>query len=273
MTEVNRMRQENVDSAVELIQKRSVVQSLLELYKNNKKCRLFTGGCVVAWSITFLVLFICSFKYVSELQYCIRYHTVTRAVDDRLYNNGVPGTYFLGIDKDFICFPRNRQRIVYSKSYSEENNQLSSQTSDTKEYPSLETRTLEGLPMRIDVTVEYKFKPNSIPKLFELVGQDAFTPVQTVVFSALQNEASKHAAADFLNDKRDQIARSMRINANESLATFHTEVINVNLFHVDLPDQFETLIQEIQNIRLDQKTQMEVRKYKLLEEENNFPCY
>ena len=51
--------------------------------------------------------------------------------------------------------------------------------------------------MRIDVTVEYKFKPNSIPKLFELVGQDAFTPVQTVVFSALQNEASKHAAADF----------------------------------------------------------------------------
>ena len=50
MTEVNRMRQENVDSAVELIQKRSVVQSLLELYKNNKKCRLFTGGCVVAWS-------------------------------------------------------------------------------------------------------------------------------------------------------------------------------------------------------------------------------
>ena len=94
MTEVNRMRQENVDSAVELIQKRSVVQSLLELYKNNKKCRLFTGGCVVAWSITFLVLFICSFKYVSELQYCIRYHTVTRAVDDRLYNNGVPGTYY-----------------------------------------------------------------------------------------------------------------------------------------------------------------------------------
>ena len=68
MTEVNRMRQENVDSAVELIQKRSVVQSLLELYKNNKKCRLFTGGCVVAWSITFLVFVICSFKYVSELQ-------------------------------------------------------------------------------------------------------------------------------------------------------------------------------------------------------------
>jgi hypothetical protein len=215
-------------------------------------------------------MFICSFKYVSELQYCIRYHTVTRAIDDKLYNNGVPGTYFIGIDKDFICFPRNRQRIVYSKAYSEEKNQLPSQTSDTKEYPSLETRTLEGLPMRIDVTVEYKFKPNSIPKLFELVGQDAFTPVQTVVFSALQNEASKHAAADFLNDKRDQIARNMRISANESLATFYTEVINVNLFHVDLPDEFETLIQEIQNIRLDQKTQMEIRKYKLLEEENNF---
>ena len=120
MTEVNRMREENADAAVEPIQQHSVVQSLLELYKNNRKCRLYTGGCVLAWSVTFLVMFICSFKYVSELQYCIRYHTVTRAIDDKLYNNGVPGTYFIGIDKDFICFPRNRQRIVYSKAYSEE---------------------------------------------------------------------------------------------------------------------------------------------------------
>ena len=270
MTEVNRMRQNNVDSDVELVQQPSVITALLELCKNNRKCRLFTGGCVVAWSITFLVMFICSFKYVSELQYCIRYHTVTRAVDDKLYNNGVPGTYFLGIDKDFICFPRNRQRIVYSKSYSEENNQVSAQSADTKEYPSLETRSLEGLPMRIDVTVEYKFKSDSIPKLFALVGQEAFAPVQTVVFSALQNEASKHAAADFLSDRRDEISQRMQIRANESLATFYTEVINVNLFHVDLPDQFETLIQEIQNIRLDQKTQMEVRNIKLLEEQNNF---
>ena len=241
-------------------------------YPRLKKCTYY---CIFAWIVTIVVMIICSFKYVSELQYCIKYNTVTRAIDDTLYNNGEPGTYFLGIDNDFICYPKTRQRLIYTNSYDAEAEAREKDTFDpavgnSKKYPSLEARTREGLPMRMDVTVEYKLDGSKITELFELVGQDSRKPLQIVIFSALQNEASKHDATKFLGSERSEVAEKMKIAANESATKFFAEVLQVHLFHIDLPDRFETIIQEIQNIRLDQQSQLELRKFSLLTEKNKF---
>ena len=50
-------------------------------------------GCMIL-TITSISLFAASFKYISELQYCIRYNTVTQEMDENLYMDGEPGTYF-----------------------------------------------------------------------------------------------------------------------------------------------------------------------------------
>ena len=43
------------------------------------KQKMFCYSFVVAWCIAFIVMFATSFKYVSELEYCIRYGTISRS--------------------------------------------------------------------------------------------------------------------------------------------------------------------------------------------------
>ena len=74
----------------------------------------FFSCCGVIWFIIFVSLFAASFKYASELDLCIRYNTITNVVDDALWNDGKPGTYFMAQAYAFMCFPKKHKRMRLS---------------------------------------------------------------------------------------------------------------------------------------------------------------
>jgi hypothetical protein len=233
------------------------------------RCKIF-ASCTVAWAIAFLVMFICSFKYVSELQYCIRYSTISQKVDSDLYNSGMPGSYFIGVDHNFICYPRNRARLVYADLDEETKQRRREEDPSTSFHPPFETRTKEGLPLRMDVTVEYILKGDKIPQLFTLTGRDYLPLVATTIFGALQNVASKFNAEAFIGEERHIVALAMGSAANATATVFHAEVLRVHLFHIDLPDLYENTIAQIHSLKLEQNKALELRALSLVQERNKF---
>ena len=50
--------------------------------------------CFFIAFITCMILFICSFHYVNELEYCLEYNIHTKTMEKHITE--APGTYFLG---------------------------------------------------------------------------------------------------------------------------------------------------------------------------------
>jgi hypothetical protein len=236
------------------------------------KVKLNCYGFVVAWAITFIVMFATSFKYVSELQYCIRYGTISQRVDPYLYNDGQSGTYFIGIDHNFVCYPKNRQRLIYTtpSQTEEENTVLEEKETSSQYFPLFEARTLEGLPLRMEVAVDYKLDRDGILELYNLTGANYIPYFQTAIFGAMQNVASKIEATQFLGRNRSHAARKFAVAANATAKSMYAEVLNVHLFHVDLPDLYENTIREIYMLRLEQQQAMQLRELQLMNETNEY---
>ena len=196
-------------------------------------------SCLVFVSlITGMILFIASFHYVDELEYCLEYNIHTKAMKTEITEK--PGTYFLGVGGGFECFPKPRQQLEFSvRSQSQE--------------PRLRARTKEGLSLEMDIMLEYSLRKEYIKELYDLVAQDFSTLYQLLAGSTLRNVAAKYPAMQFLDASRRNISMDMKNALQKAFEPYHADVISVQLFHVDLPDQYEGWIKQIESLKLESK--------------------
>ena len=89
-----------------------------------------------------------------------RYNTITNVVDDALWNDGKPGTYFMAQAYAFMCFPKKHKRM-----------RLSNGEHPSIDGPTLLVRSKEGLKVAMDLDFEYIPTPSKIVDLYNLLGR------------------------------------------------------------------------------------------------------
>lgn len=214
-------------------------------------------GCMIL-TITSISLFAASFKYISELQYCIRYNTVTQEMDENLYMDGEPGTYFEIVSYAFTCYPRTfvRMRLAGEGKQADQHG------------PTLSIRSKEGLRVKLDVDFEYSFRKDSIRKVYDLLGSNTTKEIHVAALSALHRSSSKYTALQFLSPDRVSIRDAMLEELKKSLSPLFVDVKDLHLFHVTVSSKFQGWIQAIQNIKLLQEQAIEVRTLEIAGETN-----
>ena len=86
--------------------------TLLEHFTMGEENKKLCACCTFIITITSMVLFICSFHYVGELSYCLRFERNSKVMADTVEDT--PGTFFLGVAGGFMCFPKTRQQLEFS---------------------------------------------------------------------------------------------------------------------------------------------------------------
>jgi hypothetical protein len=220
----------------------------------DKETVIMAGGCcccVVV--ITSIILIILSFGYISELEYCLEYNTITRVVESKV--SFKPGTHFTGIDHDFLCFPSQSQRLSFSGSSG-----------------LLAARSLEGLTLHVDIQIEYQLNKANVKTLFDLVELKFHPLFRSIAESSLRNVAAQYSAMEFLNSTRAQIAQQMHTDLDTRLIFDGKKlavVKEVQMFHVDLEDAYEGWIRAIETEKLTQEQRRQERNVDIVLEENN----
>ena len=217
----------------------------------------FFSCCGVIWFIIFVSLFAASFKYASELDLCIRYNTITNVVDDALWNDGKPGTYFMAQAFSFMCFPKQHKRM-----------RLSNGVHPSIDGPTLLVRSKEGLKVTMDLDFEYILTPSKIVDLYNLLGRKFEDEINVAALSALHRTSAKFEALDFLSPRRYHIRSEMLKELNVTLTPLHITVKDLHLFHVSVASEFQKWIQDIENIKLEQKLKLEDRILQLANQNN-----
>ena len=141
-------------------------------------------------------------------------------------------------------------------------------TQSWSQEPRLKARTHEGLLLEMDVMLEFKLIGKDVKKIFNLVKLDFMPMYQILASNVLRNVAAKYEAFSFLNKDRQAIGEEMRTRLNQTFFKYHAEVLSVQLFHVDLPDQFEGWIREVERLRLDQRKEVEQRNVAIAQQNN-----
>ena len=124
----------------------------------------------------------------------------------------------------------------------------------------------EGLLLEMDVMLEFKVGKDE--EDLNLVKSDFMPMYQILASNVLRNVVAKYEAFSFLNKERRAIGEEMRTRLNQTFFKYHAEVLSVQLFQVDLPDQFEGWIREVERLRLDQRKEVEQRNVAIAQQNN-----
>jgi|EP00945_MAST-04E_sp_MAST-4E-sp1_P004707 hypothetical protein len=192
------------------------------------KKKLGGCGCCVVF-ITAIILFACSFKTVEVNETCLQYGSLTREVEEEPTKN--QGTVFIGIDQDFLCFPKTVLKLDYTGG-----NQL-------------KARTKEGLLMGIDITIEYKLLVGSVKKLFDLTALEYENLYDAIAHSAMRNSASHFNAADILRSS-GPFTLKIRELLEPRFNNFFATVSEVQVRQIQLPEDVQGKLQAVLNIGL-----------------------
>ena len=152
-----------------------------------------------------------SFGYVGELQYCLKYHSITRVVEKWEQEKG---THFVGIAQNYKCFPSQRLTLEFSPvatvdADGDAIDPPAQDEYDVGEMPKLgllRSRTSEGMDLGMDLLVEYKVVKDeqALRGMFDLVGTNFTWWWRDIVKASLMNTASLFRAEMFLGGESNR---------------------------------------------------------------------
>ena len=239
-----------------------------------RNCGIFTV------LLTIILLIILSFHAVDETEACLTVNGLTGAISEEISSE--PGNYFIGIEKSFTCFTKSLQRLDFTK----------------KQGKALYARTRQGLPVEMDITIEYRLMTHELRDLlleFPVVpstddatevsdtedntekeemageGDDPSTKFSMsyrefyrhLAYAELRNVAAKYTAQEFLSQARQQIAQEMEEGMIRRMGKHHAQVVAFQLRQVYLPKKFEEGIMKIVTMQQEQAVALQNRKAKL----------
>lgn len=215
---------------------------------------------LVVAGIATVVLLIFSFDSLEYQEYGLNYSKITETVEAKPYTSG---RYYLGIANHFIRFPRMVNSVVFSD-----------ESGDKKQGPAVQSRTKDGLNVRLEVSFQYRLKFDQVFDLYTTLGAEYESTLLRMAIEQLSTAATDHSAHFFFTN-RTAISAVMHDRLNKHLQDrAFSEVPFFQLRTVHLPSEFEEAIretqlkqQDIQIAGLEQKTKTVTFKTRVLQAE------
>lgn len=190
-------------------------------------------GPVVVVVVVVTVIVIClSFDTLEYQEMGLNYSWISETVERETYASG---RYYLGVGNHFIKFPSMVKSVFFLDDMS-----------PNSQGPALQSRTRDGLNVRLEVSFQYRLMFNQLYKLYTTLGADYEKTLARMAIEQLTTAATVHNAHNFFNN-RTTIGQEMHklLEAHFKEHAF-TEVPFFQLRTVHLPDEFEAAIQETQ---------------------------
>lgn len=216
----------------------------------------------VVAAISLAVLFFFSFDTLEYQEYGLNFSRISETVERKPYTSG---RYYLGIANHFIRFPRMVNSVLFSD-----------EDAGAKQGPALQSRTRDGLNVRLEVSFQYRLKFEKVYDLYSTLGKDYEPTFLRMAIEQLATAATDHSAHFFFTN-RTAISAVMhqRLNDHFQERAF-SEVPFFQLRTVHLPHDFEEAIretqvkqQDIQIATLEQKTKTVTFKTRVLQAEQD----
>eukprot|EP00930_Biecheleria_cincta_P043158 TRINITY_DN29672_c0_g1_i1.p1 TRINITY_DN29672_c0_g1~~TRINITY_DN29672_c0_g1_i1.p1 ORF type:complete len:298 (+),score=60.72 TRINITY_DN29672_c0_g1_i1:77-970(+) len=215
---------------------------------------------VVVVVLVLAVLLIVSFDTLEYQEYGLNYSMVLETVEKRPYTSG---RYYLGLGNHFIKFPRMVNTVLFSDDQA-----------DLKQGPALESRTRDGLNVRLEVSFQYRLLYDRVYDLYETLGKEYEPIFLRMAIEQLSIAATEHDAHFFFTN-RSSIGTEMHDKLNNHFKErAFSEVPFFQLRTVHLPQEFEEALrttqvkqQEIQIASLQQKSKTVTFKTRVLQAE------
>jgi len=169
-----------------------------------------------------IILFSVSFASLQATQVGLDYNHNTKHVDTKVYENGL---YMLGLGHSFIKFPTTLQTL------------------DFEGRSVITCFTLDGLPVVLSLSFQYKLSPTSAYDLYMTYGEDFETVYRNIALHRISEVSTLFTAYQFFNEPTaigSEILRSLQ----DSFTDLYGSVEYFQLKSVGLPEVFEDAIQD-----------------------------
>lgn len=194
-----------------------------------------------------VILFFLSFDTLEYQEMGLNYSWISETVENKPY---MSGRYYLGLGNHFIKFPKMVKSVFFVDDLS----------SDTQG-PALQSRTKDGLNVRLEVSFQYRLRFRDVYKLYSTLGIMYERTFVRMAIEQLTTAATLHNAHFFFTN-RTAISQEMHSMLDKHFRQHaFSEVPFFQLRTVHLPPEFEEAIkdtqvkqQEIQIATLEQKT-------------------
>lgn len=217
---------------------------------------IYGVGCVTL--VGLVVAFLTCFDSLEYQEMGLNYNWAYETVQKNTFDSG---RYYLGLGNHFIKFPK-MVKSIYLTDNSERQSYYRASSALSRQYqgPSLQSRTRDGLNVRLEVSFQYRLKPETLYELYTTLGLNYEQILVRMAIEQLATSATQHTA-NFFFTNRTSISREMHgdLMVHFDKHAFAT-VPFFQLRTVHLPAEFEDAIkktqvkqQEIQIARLEQK--------------------
>jgi len=177
----------------------------------------------------------------------LNYGWISETIEDKTYGSG---RWYLGLGNHFIKFPKMVKSIFFIDD-----------PSGATQGPALQSRTKDGLNVRLEVSFQYRLKPDDLFNMYSMLGHKYEQTFIRMAIEQLTTAATLHNAHYFFTN-RSTISQEMHSMLDDHFQSHaSSEVPFFQLRTVHLPDEFEDAIketqvkqQEIQIATLEQKT-------------------
>ena len=188
---------------------------------------------------TLIILLLMSYSSLEVNEIALDYSTISKSVGKKTY---YPGIHFLGIGHHFVRYPKTVLTIDFSN--------------EKKKYDghydrAIESRTMDGLNVVIEISFQYMFIPERLYDLYITYGEGYPRIFQTESIDILTEITTKYTAYQFFYD-RALVSNSMKdaLSFRFKQCCFATLEL-FQLRAVNLPSEFEKAIQQTEVIKQD----------------------
>lgn len=190
------------------------------------------GPLVIVVVVTSVIILFLSFDTLEYQEMGLNYSWISETVESESYPSG---RYYLGVGNHFIKFPSMVKSVFF----------LDDQSPNTQG-PALQSRTRDGLNVRLEVSFQYRLGFKTLYKLYTTLGEQYEQVLVRMAIEQLTTAATIHNAHNFFNN-RSVIGEEMhkRLENHFKLHAY-AEVPFFQLRTVHLPDDFEAAIQDTQ---------------------------
>lgn len=182
------------------------------------------GGCGCLSLIAVIVVLSISFHQLDQLDYGIDYNMISARLEGEVYTK--PGLYSLGPGHKFITYPRTIQTITFSAA----------------EQDRLQTRTSDGLPVKLGISFQWRYDPARLIDLYLKYEKREMEVYENTAKATLANAATNYTAYTFFNDKPG-IAATMQIALAQVFdEQLYATIDAFQITQVELPEEFQQAI-------------------------------
>jgi len=198
------------------------------------------GCCSCCLLLILAIILPLSFDSIDNLHSGLKYNTITKnMVSDTVFHRGL---YFTGPFVRFIRFPNTLVTIHFG-------------AGGGANGPLISTRTKEGLPLKLDISFQYRLQHDKLAELYRQFNLDYEATYERIAREQILRSAGEYEAPVYWQDRRSIGAEMQRLIGN-GLKGVYADVSLLQMLEIVLPDQYEDSIVatqvEAQNVRRKQ---------------------